>query len=371
MSYRIAVTGFDGFLGYHLRLFLKKNCRYDNVVPIGRDDFRSVDVLSEKLARCNIVVHFAGMNRGDENEVYKTNVDLARRLRDALNRIDHRPHVLFASSTHESRPTAFGKSKVEARQLLAQWCREHGAQFSGLIIPNVFGPFAKPFYNSVVATFCHQLTHGESPQIDNDSELPLIYVENLMHGIEDLFHKEQSAEAIWVQPEATATVSRLHAILSGFRNAYFVNGILPKWCDSFEQRLLTTLLAYAEHDQLRRFPQLREDERGALAEVIKSESGGQVFYSVTKPGVTRGNHYHTRKLERFCVIGGKARIRLRKIFSDAVTEFTVDGNKPAYVDMPVYHTHNITNIGEGSLLTVFWTNELFNPDDPDTYGEEV
>jgi UDP-2-acetamido-2,6-beta-L-arabino-hexul-4-ose reductase len=277
------------------------------------------------------------------------------------------PHILFSSSTQEENEGFYGRSKKKGRELLEKWALKNGSKFSGLVIPNVFGSFGNPYYNSVVATFCHQLTHNVTPQVDVDAELKLIYVEELIKEILNILEAKHQVNSIlknvnkYIIPHTfTIKVSDLLSKLTCFKNDYLTEGIIPNLSNSFDRNLYNTFLTYIDHNSF--FPfhlKLKTDERGTFVETLKINSGGQISFSITKPGITRGNHFHTRKAERFAVIKGKALISLRKLNTDRVLRFEIDGDNPSFVDMPIWYTHNIKNIGKEDLYTIFWINEFF------------
>ena len=370
---KIGITGQTGFMGTHLYNFfgLKK----DQVIRIPfRDDFfPDENKMEEFVKQCDVVVHLAALNRhNDPQTIYDTNIDLVQKLITALENTGSKPHILFSSSTQEDRDNIFGRSKREGRELLAQWAEKNSGLFTGMIIPNVFGPFGNPYYNSVVATFSHQLTHNEEPKIDVDAQLKLIYIGDLVKIIYDLIRSKSSDKEFRVPYTKEIKVTEILSLLKSFKSLYFEKGIFPDLNDSFERNLFNTFVCYMDIEK--HFPvKLKQsiDERGSFVETIKLNSGGQVSFSTTKPGITRGNHFHTRKAERFAVIKGKAFIQLRRIGTDKVLNFELDGREPAYVDMPVWYTHNITNTGNDDLYTIFWINEFFDPEDPDTFFEKV
>jgi UDP-2-acetamido-2,6-beta-L-arabino-hexul-4-ose reductase len=318
-------------------------------------------------------VHLAAMNRhNDPDVIYKTNIDLAQKLVQAFKNTNSKVHVLFSSSTQEERDNLYGKSKKEARELLANWAKTSGGKFTGMIIPNVYGPFGHPFYNSVVATFCHKLAHNETPTIEVDGDLKLIYVAELVEKIIEEIRSQKSSEATVVPHTAEAKVSEILIKLQHFKTQYQKNGIIPALETDFDFNLFNTFRCYM--DIKNHFPvkfTQHTDPRGSFVEIIRLGIGGQVSFSTTVPGITRGNHYHTRKIERFAVIKGKALIQLRKIGTSEVLDFYLDGDEPAYVDMPIWYTHNIKNIGDEVLYTNFWINEAYNPENADTFFENV
>jgi len=370
---KIGITGQTGFIGSHLYNFLGLKKSEVSRIPFQDDFFSDNDALDSFVGQCDVIVHLAALNRhNDPQAIYETNISLVNRLTDSLERTSSRPHLLFASSTQEERDNVFGKSKREGRELLASWAGRNGAPFTGMIIPNVFGPFGKPYYNSVVATFSHQLTHNEQPVIETDAQLKLIYIGDLVKIFYYLITNRISEVEYRVPPTDEAKVTEILNLLQCFKDQYFVNGIIPDLKDPFESNLFNTFVCYIDHSKY--FPyylKKNTDERGSFVETVKLKSGGQVSFSTTKPGITRGNHFHTHKAERFAVIKGRARIQLRRIGTKEILNFELDGNEPSYVDMPVWTTHNITNIGDEELYTIFWISEFYDPNDPDTFFEQV
>lgn len=370
---KVGITGQNGFVGKHLYNTLGLKPEEFQRVDFQKDFFEDETQLDAFVADCDVIVHLAAMNRHESEQfIYETNVGLANQLVASLKRTGSKAHVLISSSTQEERDNLYGKSKREGREAIVNWANENGGKVTGLIIPNVFGAFGKPFYNSFVATFCHQLTHGETPTIDNDGEVNLIYVQELVQVIIDEIRKGTSTPELTIAPTATKKVSEVLALLNDYKAKYFDGGEIPELNSTFEHNLFNTYrsyIDYATHYPVK-FTQ-HTDPRGAFVEVIRLGIGGQCSFSTTVPGITRGNHYHTRKIERFAVIKGKALIQLRKIDTDEVLDFYLDGNEPAYVDMPIWYTHNIKNIGDEDLYTIFWIDEPFNPEDADTYFLEV
>jgi len=369
---KIGITGQSGFIGTHLFNYLNLKKEVVALIPFKDEWFQDQLQLEGFVKSCDAIVHLAAMNRhGDPQVIYDTNIKLVKQLIDACESTGSNPHILFSSSTQEERDNLYGKSKLEGRLLLEDWAKRNGAYSSGLIIPNVFGPFGNPYYNSVVATFCHQLTHGEIPKIEVDGKLKLIYVGELIHEIYiRLIANSQMLNAI--NHTSEIKVSDLLSKLQHYKETYFEKGVFPDLNNRFDLNLFNTFVCYIDHEKFFPFKlKLNTDERGSFVETVKLNSGGQVSFSTTKSGITRGNHYHTRKAERFAVIKGKAKIELRRIGTDKVLTFNLDGDHPSFVDMPIWYTHNITNIGSDDLYTIFWINEPFNADDPDTFFEVV
>lgn len=388
---KIGITGQAGFVGTHLYNTLGLQPDKFERIPFKDEYFQNEKVLQDFVSSCDAIVHLAAMNRHNDPEViYKTNIGLVKQLIKACEDTQSTPHILFSSSTQEERDNLYGKSKKEGRESFAQWALNNNAQFTGLIIPNVFGPFGHPYYNSVVATFCHQLTHNETPKIEVDGEVKLIYVSELVAIMVDEIVRTQMTQIEQINTDkisenqsnqrhqrsiphtATIKVSALLTKLQQYKSNYFEKGEIPNLDNPFDRNLWNTFLCYLDHESF--FPlhlKLNTDNRGSFVETVKLNSGGQVSFSTTVPGITRGNHFHTRKAERFAVIKGKAQIELRRIGTNKVMTFELDGTQPSFVDMPIWHTHNITNIGDEELYTIFWINEHFDPNDPDTYFEKV
>ncbi|MBT2622938.1 MULTISPECIES: polysaccharide biosynthesis C-terminal domain-containing protein [Chryseobacterium] len=370
---KIGITGQNGFVGRHLYNTLGLFPEEFEHVEFKKEFFDNQQQLDEFVSKCDVIVHLAAMNRHESEQfIYETNVALAQNLVESLKRTVSKAHVMISSSTQEERDNLYGRSKREGREIIVKWASENGGKVTGLIIPNVFGAFGKPFYNSFVATFCYQLTHGETPSIANDGEVKLIYVQELVDRIISEIRSEESKNELFVEPTACKKVSEVLSLLNQFKTKYFDNGEIPAINDSFEHNLFNTYRSYIDHKNHYpvKFTQ-HTDPRGAFVEIIRLGIGGQCSFSTTVPNITRGNHFHTRKIERFAVIKGKALIQLRKIDSDEVLDFYLDGTEPSYVDMPIWYTHNIKNIGEEELYTIFWINEAYNPEDADTYFVEV
>jgi len=370
---KIGVTGQSGFIGTHLYNFF--GLKRDEVVRILFEDnyFDNASKLEDFVRKCDVIIHLAALNRhNDPQTIYDTNILLVKNLLKALDTTGSRPHILFSSSTQEERENMFGKSKREGRELLAGWAKENNAPFTGLVIPNVFGPFGNPYYNSVVATFCHQVSHNEQPEIEIDAQLKLIYIGELAELIWKVILNKISAEEYRIPHTSEKKVSEILEMVNTYKNIYLENGVFPGLNSKFEINLFNTFRCYMnipDHYPVKL--DMKTDDRGTFVETIKTALGGQISFSTTKPGITRGNHFHTRKIERFAVIKGKARIQLRRIGTDKVINFDLDGNQPSYVDMPIWYTHNITNVGDEELYTIFWINEFFDPNDADTFFEKV
>ncbi len=364
---KIGITGQNGFIGRHLFNFLGLQNDIE-LIPFQKESFKDTALLADFVKQCDTIVHFAAMNRHENPEViYNTNLDLVKKLIAACEKVSATPHILFASSTQEERENLYGKSKKDGRDLLENWATVNGAVTTGMLIPNVFGPFGKPYYNSVIATFCHQLAATkEEPTIIQDGTVNLIYINELLFEIYRLIINPKQGK-VEISYYHTYKVSDILDKLKLYKTEYLTKGVFPAIDTPFELALFNTFRCYIPHNYFPRPFVNNIDSRGNFVEIVRANTSGQFSFSTTKPGITRGNHFHTRKAERFAVIKGKAKISLRKIDSMDVIDYFIDGASPAYVDMPVWHTHNITNIGEEELVALFWINEPYNAEDPDTY----
>ena len=373
MKKKIGITGQQGFVGLHLYNTLALSPEIFERIEFERSFFENEDELDAFVSQCDVIVHLAAMNRHEDQQViYNTNIQLVKNLVASLERTNSNAHIIMSSSSQEEKDNLYGKSKKEGRNLFLNWEKNSSGVFSGLVIPNVFGPFGKPNYNSVVATFCHKVAFGEKPEIHVDGNVELIYVGELVEEILTIIKLKTGNEKLQVKATTKVKVSSILNLLNLYKSAYQDNGEIPEINSTFELNLFNTFRCYM--DIKNHFPVKyteHTDPRGSFVEIIRLGVGGQVSFSTTVPGVTRGNHYHTRKMERFAVIKGKALIQLRRIGTDEVLDFYLDGNEPAYVDMPIWYTHNIKNIGDDVLYTNFWINEFYNPEDSDTFFEKV
>jgi UDP-2-acetamido-2,6-beta-L-arabino-hexul-4-ose reductase len=371
MTKKIGITGMSGFVGTHLRDRLKRDEAFE-VLAFEDSYYDNPDAFIHFAKQADVIIHLAGVNRDEPEVVYQKNIELMEKLLEFIDASGRKPMILFSSSTQIERDNEYGRGKKKAMQLLQAWSEKTGAPAVSMVVPNVFGDSGRPFYNSVVATFCHQVTHGEQPTIIKDGQMKMIYINDLVEDIVDLINKPISGYQVeYLEARAEVKVSQVLSLLNKFRDFYYDSGMVPAIESDFERDLYNTFITYMDQADWQRNLKLNSDDRGSFVEVFKLEEGGQVSFSTTKPGITRGNHYHVRKNEKFCVVRGTASIKLRRIGTDKIIEYNVSGQQPTWVEMPIYHTHNITNTGQSELVTLFWINEHFNPDDPDTFFEKV
>ncbi|MDE1977653.1 MAG: NAD-dependent epimerase/dehydratase family protein [Elusimicrobia bacterium] len=358
----IGITGADGLIGRHLRAAFMAQEGF-KVLGAGREAFADQKRLEKFAGSCDAIIHLAGKNRGEDAEIAETNVRLVQQLADACRKKTGKPpHVFFASSSHIALKTAYARSKRRGAEIFRQWASETGGAFTNLILPHVFGEGGRPFYNSAVATFCHQLANGEEPRIIEDKEIELVHAQDLA----PIIQKELGAASKEVSVGGRKiSVSGMLSILRELAASYRAQ-VIPDLRDEFRLRLFN---AYRHCLFPRFYPvalELHSDRRGGVFEAVKELSGGQTFLSTSKPGVVRGNHFHLKKVERFLVVKGKAVIRVRGLFQPKAEAFAVDGESPCFIDMPTLHAHSIENVGTGDLVTLFWANEVFDPKNPDT-----
>lgn len=371
---RIGITGQSGFIGTHLYNTISLFNKFE-IIPFHDTYFSDPDQLSDFVSKCDVIIHLAAVNRHtDEKIIYETNISLTNLLISALNFAKTKPHIIFASSIQESNNSLYGKSKSISRELLANWAIDNCAKFSGLLIPNVFGPFSKPNYNTFIATFANQIINGIQPKIIDNNTVRLIYVTSLCNHIINIIlnNGPNLIEKIIIPHDFERNVKDILDLYNSFYNLYIQNGTIPLLSDTNDINLFNTFRSYINHSK--HFPFILNtncDDRGMFVEIMKSSIAGQISFSTTNPGITRGNHFHTRKIERFVVIKGKALIKIRKVDSEEVIELFLDGRYPSFVDIPVWYTHNITNIGDKDLITMFWINEWYDPNNADTHLMEV
>lgn len=360
----IAITGARGFLGWHTACRLLAT-RGVEPVMLGRDEFADPTRLAELLFDVDTVIHIAGVNRAETDaEIEQGNVALAESLVVALG--DRPVHLVYASTVMVDVDSAYGRGKARAGQILDTL---PGSQ-AKVLLPNLFGEHGRPSYNSFVATFAHLIATGGEPRVTGDRQLALMHAQD---AAEVLIAAAERREAAEIRPQGELRgISEVLELLHEFHATYAGTGEIPDVSTKFRIDLFNTYRAALWPD---RYPILGSghvDNRGELLETVRSHGGqGQAYVSSTKPGQTRGEHYHLSKIERFVVFKGVADIKLRRLFHDEVLTFRVSGDEPAYLDMPSMWVHNITNVGDGDVITAFWANQLLDPANPDQYPMKV
>ena len=366
---RLAVTGPNGFLAWHVRCAWRARTGTDAVL-IDREHFEDPSAMSLVLQGVDAVIHLAAINRGvPDDEIKATNALLAEALVRGVVDSGGTAFVVHANSIHSEGSSAFGESKRGAYEILSL-LNEKGVGVADVVLPNVFGEHGRPNYNSFVATFCAQLAHGtEDPSVIEDRRVPLLHAQEVAALLIDaaVARKSEALRPSAHEHLVSDVLARLREVAQLYQT-----GQLPDLSEPFDRDLLNTYRSHAFPSNMPMFPDAMTDQRGRLVEAVRARGGqAQVFFSSTKPGMTRGQHFHLRKVERFLVMSGSARIHLRRMFTDDVITFEVNGSRPAIVDMPTMWAHSIENPGESDVVTLFYADQVFNPLDPDTFPEAV
>lgn len=361
----VLVTGARGFIGRNLAAHLQ--ARGDCTVILFDRDNTAAD-LRAGLETADIVYHLAGVNRPQCTQEFESgNAVLTQEICDILASCGRAPTLVMSSSVQAALANPYGISKLHGEDVLRKFAAGTGARVCIYRLKNVFGKWCRPNYNSVVATFCHNIANDIPIQIsDPDRELELVYVDDVVKAFLAALPDHGASEVPGEIPSFRLTLGDLAGRLQSFHDMH-ANSCPPDFAVRFNQQLYATYLSYlpagARHHQL----EMKSDQRGALSEFMKSASFGQMFISRTRPGITRGNHYHHTKAEKFFVVEGDAVVRMRQIESSDVAEYRVRGGDFQVIDIPPGYTHSIENVGAGEMITVFWASELFDPDQPDTY----
>lgn len=367
------VTGSEGFLGRNLISRLKL---VEGVSVIGVDVDMSQPELEKALGRCDVIFHLAGVNRpSDPNEFQKVNRDFTQEICIKLVELKRSPRIVFSSSIQAALENPYGASKRAAEEVLLRYAAETGGVVRVYRLKNLFGKWSRPNYNSVVATFCYNIANDLPIRIsDPDAAVDLIYVDDVVETFLGELAPESLPESGRVDseriPSHALKLGELAGLIQGFR-AMRESLLTPDFSLTFHRQLYATYLSYVPNEARETRLQVRRDQRGSLAEFLKSKAAGQIFLSRTRPGVVRGNHYHHTKTEKFFVVEGEGLLKMRQIDSREVIEYRLCGRDYQVVDIPPGFTHSIQNVGEGEMVTLFWASEIFDADRPDTYFLEV
>lgn len=368
----ILITGARGFIGRNLAAHLAHT---EGLRLLHYDVENTESELEAWLGQADIVFHLAGVNRPRNVEEFETgNAGSTRRICEILRRLKRAPKIVMSSSIQAELDNPYGRSKRKAEDILLAFSRETGAPVAIYRLKNVFGKWCRPNYNSVTATFCYNIAHDLPIAISDPArQIDLIYVDDIVERFVAELREPAGPKDGFAPdtiPSTRITLSDLAGRIQAFhdmRNSLLV----PDFSVRFNHCLYATYLSYVKAEEREYGLTVRSDHRGNLAEFIKSRHFGQIFLSRTQPGITRGNHYHHTKTEKFFVIAGEGIIRMRQIHGNEVIEYRVKGEDYRVVDIPPGHTHNITNAGDTELITLFWASEPFDPDRPDTYFLDV
>lgn len=378
----ILVTGAKGFVGKNLCATLKniRDGKDQSFGEIAISEIFEFDVdsdpalLDEYCQNAHFVFNLAGVNRPKEqNEFMEGNFGFASTLLDTLKKHFNSCPVMISSSTQATLDNPYGLSKKAGEELLFDYSRETGAKVLVYRFPNVFGKWCRPNYNSAVATFCHNIAHGLPITISNrENVLNLVYIDDLVTEMIAALKGQDHSEAnyCFVPTTHTATLGQIADLLHSFVASRTTLAV-PDMSNPFLKKLYSTYLSYLPENGFYYPLKMNIDERGSFTEFLKSPVSGQVSVNISKPGITKGQHWHHTKNEKFLVVSGKGVIRFRKIDEEKIIEYVVSGEKLEVIDIPVGFTHNIENLGQTDMVTIMWCNELFDPSKPDTFFEKV
>ncbi len=368
---KILVTGAKGFIGKNL-IFELKNRKYDDILEFDKDN--DLGQLDEFCKDADFVFHLAGVNRPkDQSEFMEGNFGLTSILLDYLKKQGNTCPVMISSSTQAKLDNAYGESKKAGEDLLFSYGEETGAKVLVYRFPNVFGKWCRPNYNSAVATFCYNVANGLDIQVNDPSVvMNLVYIDDVVNELIGALEGNANITGAFCEVPVvhTITLGEIVDLIYSFKKSREDRSV-PKISDGFTKKLYSTYLSYLPNDKFNYDLKMNVDQRGSFTEFIKTPDRGQVSVNISKPGITKGNHWHHTKNEKFLVVSGKGVIRFRMLNSDEVLEYFVSGDKMEVVDIPPGYTHNIENLGEVDMVTIMWVNESFDSEKPDTYFLEV
>lgn len=368
---KILITGSNGFIAKNLIAELR-NRGYEELFLCSRATTKGE--LEQYIEACHVIVHLAGVNRPlDEREYYTGNVGFTEEIIRMLENGNKKVHVIYSSTAEAVRHKSYGDSKRKAEELLQEYAEKTGGTLTVFRLPNVFGKWCRPDYNSFIATFCHNVSRGLPIRIDDpDFQIKLAYIDDVVDEfiscIEETNHLTQEYRKI---PEIyETTVGKVADMILSFENEQDPIGI-PCIHEPLRKKLYSTYLSYKDPERCRHRLKMNIDERGSFTEFMHLGNLGQISVNVAKPGIVKGNHWHHTKVEKFLVVQGEASIRLRHIITGNITEFLVSGKKLEIIDIPAGYVHNITNIGTEDLVTIMWASEIFDRNKADTYYEKL
>lgn len=380
---KILITGSKGFVGQNLVETLKiirdDKCKIyglpTDIELYEYDVDKDIDVLKQYTKDCDYVIHLAGINRPkDPKEFYDGNCGFTETLCNLLEEHNNSCPIIVSSSIQASKDNDYGKSKKQGEDYLLEFSKKNGNKVYIYRFANLFGKWCRPNYNSVVATWCYNIAHDLDIQVNNpEAVVPLCYIDNVIDEIINcmLGKSIMQADGYYVAgPIYNVSLDELSSILYSFKESRYDLSI-PNQNDDFTKKLYATYLSYLPKDNFGYPLKMNVDERGSFTEFIRTKEHGQVSINISKPGITKGQHWHHTKNEKFLVVSGTGLIQFRKIGSEEVIEYKVSGDKLEVIDIPTGYTHNIINIGDTDMVTVMWANEPFDPNKPDTYFEKV
>ena len=367
---RILVTGARGFIGKNLIIHINEHDDFD-VIPFSREN--STDELQSMVNQSDAIIHLAGENRPEDISAFETvNTGLTQLLCNAIRATGRKIPLVLASSIQANQDNLYGKSKLGAEQAVKALSKETDNPVYIYRLPNVFGKWCKPNYNSVIATFCHNIAHDLPIQINDEfTRLRLVYVDDVVSDF--LYVIQQNSQGVSrpeITPEYSITLGEMADQIKAFKDCRS-SLISEPVGEGLVRALYSTYVSYLNPQQFSYLLPKYEDDRGGFVEMLKTKDSGQFSFFTAYPGVTRGGHYHHTKTEKFLVIKGRARFGFRHIVTDETFELIISGEDPQVVDTVPGWTHDITNIGDEEMIVMLWANEVFDHDYPDTVTAKV
>lgn len=368
---KVLVTGAKGFIGKNLVSTLDREDKYE-IICIDREN--SKEELEKGVLNSDFIVHLAGINRPkNEEEFFEGNTGLTEEIIEILKKNNKNTSILITSSIQADLDNAYGQSKKGAEEALIKYMADTKGNVFIFRLPNVFGKWCRPNYNSAIATFCHNIARGEEVWISDPSkEMTLVYIDDVVRNIKNVIDNEKTYIPGYqnVDIEHKVTLGEIVDLINSFKESR-KSLMIPNMENELTKKLYSTYLSYLPENDFSYPLKMNVDNRGSFTEFIKSKDRGQVSVNISKPGITKGNHWHDTKNEKFLVVSGEGVIRFRKVDSEEIIEYKVSGEKLEVVDIPVGYTHSIINTGERDMVTIMWVNEIFNPEKPDTIYLEV
>lgn len=379
---KVLVTGAYGFVGKNLCATLKniadgkdKSYNIDSDITVFQYDLGTDKALLDTYCKeCDFVFHLAGVNRPEtEEEFMEGNFGFSSTLLDTLKKYNNTCPIMISSSIQAELDNPYGRSKKAGEDLMFAYGEETGAKVMVYRLPNLFGKWSRPNYNSVIATFCHNIARDMPITVNNrDVNMTLVYIDDLVNELISALKGEENREGAFckVHVEHKITLGEIADLIYSFKESRETKAV-PDMSDGFTKKLYATYLSFLPEDGFSYPLKMNIDNRGSFTEILRTADRGQFSVNISKPHITKGNHWHHTKNEKFLVVSGNGVIRFRKPDEEKVIEYFVSGEKLEVVDIPTGYTHNIENLGDTDMVTFMWCNECFDPNKPDTFFEEV
>ena len=379
---KVLVTGAYGFVGKNLCATLKniadgkdKSYNIDSDITVFQYDLGTDKALLDTYCKeCDFVFHLAGVNRPEtEEEFMEGNFGFSSTLLDTLKKYNNTCPIMISSSIQAELDNPYGRSKKAGEDLMFAYGEETGAKVMVYRLPNLFGKWSRPNYNSVIATFCHNISRDMPITVNNrDVNMTLVYIDDLVNELISALKGEENREGAFckVPVEHKITLGEIADLIYSFKESRETKAV-PDMSDGFTKKLYATYLSFLPEDGFSYPLKMNIDNRGSFTEILRTADRGQFSVNISKPHITKGNHWHHTKNEKFLVVSGNGVIRFRKPDEEKVIEYFVSGEKLEVVDIPTGYTHNIENLGDTDMVTFMWCNECFDPNKPDTFFEEV